>query len=369
MPRVTLAIAVLLACVAPLPAAAQAPNPATPQACTSLDTDAERLACYDNAFGRDVAIQVQAQIARNAAQARQADDNEKTVLQRINPFARSDAGIEPLNPSISRLDRRWELSTESKLGIFNLRAHRPVYLLPVFYSTEQNTRPTSPNPMNTLPIAQPLDATEAKFQLSLKTKAIEGVFGDAGDLWLGYTQSSRWQVFDTDTSRPFRETNYEPEAMLVFRTNYSLFGWDGRLLGIGASHHSNGRDLPHSRSWNRVMLNLGLERGDWVVMLRPWARIHEDRAKDDNPDINDYMGRGDLTVVRTHGNHELALIVRHTLRGGDRSRGAAQLDWGFPIGGALRGHLQIFDGYGESMIDYNHRATYIGLGVSLLEWY
>ena len=53
----------------------------------------------------------------------------------------------------------------------------------------------------------------------------------------------------------------------------------------------------------------------------------------------------------------------------NRSHGAVQLDYGFPISNLLRGHVQIFDGYGESMIDYNHKATYIGLGVSLLEWY
>ncbi|MNV51230.1 putative phospholipase A1 precursor [compost metagenome] len=267
------------------------------------------------------------------------------------------------------MDSRWELSPESKLGTWNIRAYQPVYLMPGFWTTDKNEYPQSPNPTNTVDEDQNLKSMEAKFQLSLKTKAVENLFGDNGDVWLGYTQSSRWQVYNGEESRPFRETNYEPEASLVFRTNYELLGLNGRLLGLTFNHQSNGRSDPLSRSWNRVMLNVGFERDNFALMLRPWYRLDEDAGDDNNPDIKDYVGRGDLTAFYRWNEHDFSLMLRHSLKGGDDSRGAAQFDWAFPISGKLRGHFQLFDGYGESLIDYNHRATYVGLGVSLMNWY
>ncbi|KTF37314.1 phospholipase A, partial [Xanthomonas translucens] len=269
----------------------------------------------------------------------------------------------------SLLDSRWELAKDSKLGTFQLRAYKPVYLLPAFWTSKKNETPSSPNPNDTVTSPESLDSIEAKFQLSFKTKIVENIFGDNGDLWGAYTQSSRWQVYNSEQSRPFRETNYEPELALVFRNNYSLFGWKGRMTGIQLTHQSNGRSDPFSRSWNRAILNVGLDRENWALVLRPWYRIPENERQDNNPDIEDYMGRGDATLTYNRGGHEISLMARHSLRSGDRSHGALQLDWGFPISNLLRGHVQVFDGYGESMIDYNHRATYVGLGVSLLEWY
>jgi phospholipase A1 len=269
----------------------------------------------------------------------------------------------------SLLGRRWELDSDAKMGTFNIRAYKPVFLLPVFWSTHANQAPHSPNPNNTVPSPVPIEALEAKFQLSFKTKAWENIFGDNGDLWLGYTQTSHWQVYNTDTSRPFRETNYEPEALITFRSNYRVGDWTGRLAAIGINHQSNGRAAPLSRSWNRVVGMIGLDRENWALTLRPWWRVKERAMADDNADIEDFVGRGDATVVYLHGGHQFAVMGRHSLRGGDRSRGALQFTWAFPIHGNLRGHLAIFDGYGESLVDYNHRATYVGLGISLLEWY
>lgn len=376
---------VLLAAIAPI-AVAQEVAVSAADACRAVEADSERLACYDNAFGRSAD---NAQVADAAAeQARQAKEDieayERFRRQSLPPaeraretlgeLFRAEDGPDALEARIANagkgglLDSRWELARDSKLGVFNFRAYKPVYLLPAFYTTDVNTTPQSPNPDNTVTTPQALDDVEAKFQISFKTKALENLFGDNGDVWMAYTQSSRWQVYNGDNSRPFRETNYEPEVLLVFRNGYRLGGWHGRMASIGINHQSNGRSDPFSRSWNRVIGTVALDREDWALTLRPWWRV-PDGSEDDNPDIENYMGRGDLTLVHTRGGHELALMARHSLRGGEDSRGALQFDWGFPINRTLRGHVQVFDGYGESLIDYNHRATYVGLGISLMEWF
>ncbi len=366
--------------------AQQAPTPATPEACVSITIDADRLACYDAALGRGARDTRGADIAAKEARAIQKN---LAIGDEVQPGAvpaapeetreerKSDlyAHEDPLGAALanagkgSLLDSRWELARDSKLGIWNFRAYKPVYLLPVFWSSNVNQTPSSPNPNNTVHTPLNIQPTEAKFQISFKTKAWENIFGDNGDLWLAYTQVSHWQVYNADESRPFRETNYEPEGMLVFRNNYSIGGWKGRMAGIGFNHQSNGRDDPLSRSWNRVIGMIALDRENWALTLRPWWRVPESASDDNNADIEDYVGRGDATLVYSRNGHEFSVMGRHSLRGGDQSHGAVQLSWGFPIHNSLRGHLQIFDGYGESLIDYNHRATYIGLGISLLEWY
>ncbi len=382
--RILLTSSLLALAAAPATVSAQAPaSPATPEACVSINVDADRLACYDAALGRAARDTRGADIAAKEAKAIQKNLElaEEVVPATPQPVAPAASGElypheDPLLAQAianagkgSLLDSRWELAKDSKLGVFNFRAYKPVYLLPAFWSSDPNETPNSPNPNNTVAEPIPVDSLEAKFQLSFKTKAWENVFGDNGDLWLAYTQSSRWQVYSAETSRPFRETNYEPEVMLTFRNNYRLGGWNGRLAGIGINHQSNGRADPLSRSWNRVVGIIGLDRDNWALTVRPWWRVPESDSDDNNADIEDYVGRGDATLVYVRGGHQFSLMGRHSLRGGDRSHGALQFDWGFPIHNSLRGHLQVFDGYGESLIDYNHRATYIGLGISLLEWY
>jgi phospholipase A1/A2 len=313
-------------------------------ACRALHSAEQRLACYDKLFGAP----------------------EGTLIEQT-PSPPSQP--EPLRETASLLDQRWELSEDQKQGTFRVAPHKPVYILAAFHSSGTNDSPSSPSEGHTVDSPLDLTNTETKFQLSLKSKLWEDVLGQPADLWFGYTQSSRWQLFNASESRPFRETDYEPELMLTARTNYSLLGWTGRLAGVSFTHQSNGRQVPLSRSWNRVIAQIGFDRPGWSVMLRPWRRVHEDRSSDDNPDIEDFLGRGEVLITRDTGRHEISAMFRHSLRTGDRSHGSVELNWAFPIYGELKGYLQFFSGYGESLIDYNHTANYVGLGVSLIEWY
>ena len=314
--------------------------------CRGMRDPTARLACYDEL----------------AARAQPADAPKAT-----KPSEASSADASSTEASASLLGRAWELDASQRGQILGIRQYKPVYVLPVFHAAQVNDEPNTPASGHSAHAN--LDATEVKFQISLKTKLMEDIFGNNGDLWFGYTQSSRWQILNGATSRPFRETNYEPEAMLIWRTDYRLGNWRGRMLGLTLNHQSNGASLPWSRSWNRVIGSVGLENGEWTLGLRGWRRLPENPDHNDNPDIADYLGRGEIHLVRHFGGHELSLLARHSLRSGERSHGAFQLDYAFPLAGSLRGHLQWFTGYGESLIDYNHRSNYLGIGVSLLEWY
>ena len=287
----------------------------------------------------------------------------------ILAFSNADAQTQSndlFNGGTRSLTERWELDSANKRGTFRLTAYKPIYVLMGNWTSNPNTIPKSENPDYSLNQPLPLNAVELKFQLSLKTKMLKGIFGGHGDLWVAYTQSSRWQLYNQKISRPFRETNYEPEAILNFATNYRLFGFKGSLLGVSFTHQSNGRTLPASRSWNRIIFQAGFEKENWNIMLRPWIRLNDE--VDENPAISDFTGRADLMVAHNWRKHQFSIIGKHSLRFGDNNHGSLQFDWAIPLAGNLKGHLQIFHGYGESMIDYNHKQTTIGLGVSLIEW-
>jgi phospholipase A1/A2 len=275
-------------------------------------------------------------------------------------------------PPRTPLEVRWDLDADRPNDEFFPRAYKPVYLLPAAHTDRLNRRPSSPAPDRSATEDQLLRHVEAKYQLSFKSKFAHDIAGTPIALWGGYTQSSRWQVYNGAVSRPFRETNYEPELIALVPLNRPLLGGSLRMLSLSLNHQSNGRSLPLSRSWNRWIATAAWEKGPWIVELRPWWRLKESAAEDDNPDILDHIGRGEMIISRYWGEgnraHALILQLRHSLKGGERSRGSAQLEWAFPLRGALHGWLQLFSGQGESLVDYNLRQNKIGIGVTIAGW-
>ncbi len=264
------------------------------------------------------------------------------------------------------MSERWELDSATRKGTFLITPYKPVYITAGRWSNNPNNQPTSENPAYSLPFPLDYGNYEAKFQLSFKTKIWQGIFADHGDLWIAYSQKSHWQLYYEKLSRPFRETNYEPEVILNFATNFNLLGFKTRMLGIAFNHQSNGRTLPLSRSWNRIILQAGFEKGNWNVYLRPWYRLPDE--EDENPAIADFTGRGEAIVIYNLKRHQFTLSGSHSLRTGSKNRGRIQFDWTFTVVGNFKMNLQVADGYGETLIDYNHRQTTIGVSAALIEW-
>ncbi|RPE01095.1 phospholipase A [Candidatus Pantoea deserta] len=201
---------------------------------------------------------------------------------------------------------------------------------------------------------------EVKFQLSLAFPLWRGILGDNSVLAASYTQRSWWQLSNRGESSPFRETNYEPQIFLGWATDYDFAGWTLRDVEVGFNHDSNGRSDPTSRSWNRVYARLMAQNGNFLAEVKPWYRIPD--SEDDNPDITKYMGYYRLKLGYVAGDNIFSVEGNYNWNTGF---GGATLGWSYPISEHVRFYTQVFSGYGESLIDYNHRQTRVGVGVML----
>jgi phospholipase A1 len=186
------------------------------------------------------------------------------------------------------------------------------------------------------------------------------------NLWGCYTQRSFWQLYNFEDSSPFRETDYEPELLLTLSTRLSVLGLNARFVQLGVNHQSNGQSEPLSRSWNRIVANVGIERGHLSVLLKGWYRVPD--TEDDNPTLVHYMGNGELWAYYFLKKHRLGLMLRDNLNFRE-NRGAIQLEWSFPLFAMIGGYVQYFRGYGESLLDFNHRVNRIGVGFIISDWY
>jgi len=364
------------------------------QVCQALKADPRaQLACFQQwadaqspAAASDTAASTPA-VTTAAAPAGKASAQPQPFIMFL-PSLNTDAPDgKPLgckNDQYSELSRFWELQRGTDCSNFAIRGYRPLSLA-VVASDGVNTQPSSPSAGHTALTATPYKRTENKIQLSVRTKIAKGLLksgpndeDEHDSLWFGYTQQSYWQLFSPSISRPFRSTDHEPELIYIYPQQITLAGgWNYRLSGLGLVHQSNGQSLPLSRSWNRVYLMGAAEKtlgphSSLILQGRIWDRLREKSGDDDNPGIENYLGRAELAGRwQINQANTLGLTLRHSLR--KEARGSARFDWlmaptASPNYTGLRYHVQFFSGYGDSLLDYNRKRKVLSLGLSLVDW-
>ncbi len=249
---------------------------------------------------------------------------------------------------------------------FGLYAYKANYLLPLSYSSKDYIY-WDKDGINGNYEKQ----YETEFQISLKKPVLFNLLGLHETLTFAYTQRVWWQVYSD--SSPFRETNYEPEFFVTFPTpkmfdkSYGLKG-----LRVGFVHESNGQDGLQSRSWNRLYFASIWQHQNIFTKFRIWYRIPEDKKKkptdshgDDNPNIEKYMGYGDITLSHVLGKSHFTLLLRNNLRLRE-NKGAVRLSYSYPLAFSKDTflYIKLFSGYGESLIDYDRYINKASIGFS-----
>ncbi|WP_198673591.1 phospholipase A [Algibacillus agarilyticus] len=263
------------------------------------------------------------------------------------------------------LSRRFDKERNSAFNPYVITPHRMNYILPFTYTDSINT--DAYQDLNNY--ADNLEKSESKFQMSLKVPFNEDPIFSKGDgLYFGFTLASWWQVYSNNISKPFRETNYRPELFYITPINWRpLSVSTGAIIGI--EHQSNGRTQILSRSWNRVYAGFLVEKQNFAFAFVPWIRIPENKKADplddkgdDNPDIQKYMGHFEVLMAHKWDRYEVNLMTRYNFTS---NNGGVELGFTFPLWGKIRGYAQYFAGYGESLIDYNHKHQRLGIGIAL----
>lgn len=253
-----------------------------------------------------------------------------------------------------------------KFQNFTLLSHKQNYLLPVTYNFSPNNQPNeSIKARGTDTGLDRVMRVEAKFQLSFKFPVASSVIFDDDQIWAAYTQKSFWQVYNQNSSRPFRESNYEPEIFYSNPMDLKLGAVKLNALGFGLVHQSNGQIEILSRSWNRIYMQFIFSAGKFALSLKPWYRI-PDGDKDDNPNIERYMGYGEATLAYKNAGWVYSLLLRNSLKG--KMRGYRELGINFPIDQKIKGFFQFVNGYGESLLDFNANSNRIGLGIIISDF-
>lgn len=233
---------------------------------------------------------------------------------------------------------------------------KPNYVLP-FYYTMRPDYAVYPD----IPDHQTLKNTEFKAQLSVYLPLIKNLFYNKNiSLNISYTQLIYWQLYTT--SAWFRESDYEPNLALRFRIIRNMFG------EFSIDHQSNGRGGGFERSWNRVIATFEYSTPSFFVQVNGWLLLLQNHASNlYNPQIGYYLGY-DKIILSYNFFKRFILSVEANNIESLYTRGFVIVTGFIPITTKFGAYLQYFNGYGQSLIEYNHYTQSFGVGFALNDW-
>ncbi len=244
----------------------------------------------------------------------------------------------------------------------------------------------------------------ARFQFSFKYRLLEAQADQEikRDLYFAYTQTSIWDL--ESLSKPFYDSSYKPTAFFLRERFRETGFWSHIGLQIGAQHESNGKGggtvapssglisgtstLLHpndTRSLNTLYIaprfRWNHPATGWFLEVSP--RVMSYFQIDENPDLPRYRGHVELSV---HGGYDRAGQISMLLRGSPRGKGSVEFNATWPMtrivplswlsSSAIRDvirsgggyfQLQYFNGYGESLLDYDvRRKDQLRFGIEIV---
>ncbi|EWH11561.1 phospholipase A(1) [Catenovulum agarivorans DS-2] len=304
----------------------------------------------------------------DAKQHTNACNQIKSNTQRLACF---DA-LSPQKTTVSLQKQRREQEKAHHDTPFMMQSYRPSYFLPVSYNPSQHK--LNPNILfNSPKEGLSINNIEVKFQISFKLPLAQGLLFDNDVISMNYTQLSFWQLYNERASKPFRENNYEPE--LMWQVDFddkqppSILGLPLDSFGVSFNHQSNGRSNNFSLGWNRIIFHFNFSDKNWLIAFRPWIRMPGDHLHVHDNATDHYMGKFDLSAAYKIGQHTLSSKLRNNLNT-SKNKGYLELNWSFPLPiTQLKGFVQYSTGYGEVLIDYNHKVNRISAGFLLADWF
>jgi phospholipase A1 len=201
--------------------------------------------------------------------------------------------------------------------------------------------------------------SDVKFQISFQQRLTKSVLPWNTYLYLFYSQKAMWNVLER--SLPFHDLNFNPGIGL---SRFIIM--KGHLVGKATmmiEHESNGRDGTASRSWNKISWAGEAYISPFLMAhAKFWIPIIDGKY---NRDILKYMGISQAGFQAKSLDDKWVLDMTLVKRQGWNLNFNTIIQLGYRINHNSNQFimLQYYNGYGESMLDYNQYHSRIRFGL------